>query len=138
MSPPEPTRTLPAAASSHGQPNPESQRVKVINHTRNGPQAVRRRAADHYVAEGRAVWIGPGMIRLHESHPKNIAMRERAESWHEGSDISRSGERVFGAKPDSTKRHRITPNHRKLRSRTELGPAGSVRSVFFGVVTQTT
>jgi hypothetical protein len=89
----------PAAASSHGQPNSESFRVKVVNHVRNGPQSIRRRAAEHYVSEGRAIWIEGGMVRLVESHPKNQAAAAAATAWQGDPTSPDHGWRVLNSAP---------------------------------------
>jgi hypothetical protein len=60
-----------------------SSKIKVINSVWNGTGMIKRKVADFYVAEGRAVFVGEGQLRLIESHPKNQAAAARAAAWQQ-------------------------------------------------------
>jgi len=56
-------------------------RIKVVNDIRNGRASMAQKDAVHYVALGRAEWVGPDQLRLVLSHPANIAAAARARAW---------------------------------------------------------
>jgi hypothetical protein len=58
-----------------------SSKIKVVNSVWNGPGVIKRKVAEYYVAEGRAVFVSERQIRLVESHPKNQAAAARAGTW---------------------------------------------------------
>ena len=60
--------------------------VKVVNPAWNGSGYIRRKTANFYVAEGRAVFVGEDQLRLIESHPKNRAASWRAAAGYERVD----------------------------------------------------
>lgn len=59
-----------------------SRMVLIVNSVCNDRGMIRRRTADYFVTEGRAVWVGPEQIRLLELHPKNVAAKAEAGKWH--------------------------------------------------------
>jgi hypothetical protein len=61
-----------------------SAHVKVLNAVWNGSGYIKRKTANFYVAEGRAVFAGEDQLRLIESHPKN-----RAASWKAATGYER-------------------------------------------------
>lgn len=60
-----------------------SAHVKVVNPVWNGSGYVKRKIANFYVAEGRAVFIGDNQLRLITSHPKNKSASWRAAAGYE-------------------------------------------------------
>lgn len=70
--------------------------VLVVNPVWNGPQIVRRRRAEHLVAEGRAVFVAANQIRLHRGirpeadHPKNRKQAmEAAKGYSDATPFAR-------------------------------------------------
>lgn len=57
--------------------------VKVVNPAWNGSGYIKRKTANFYVAEGRAIFVGEDQLRLIESHPKNRAASWRAAAGYE-------------------------------------------------------
>ncbi len=91
------TEAAAAGVVRQATPTPElSSRVKVVNSVSNRAGFIRRRDAEHFLAEGRAVHVGReagrGLIRLGESHPKNRAAAiEAARRDQNGFDEHRDG-----------------------------------------------
>jgi hypothetical protein len=75
-------------------PSVVSSKVQVTNPVWNGISAIRRKEADFYVAEGRALWVGDA-IRLVDSHPKNVSAAARAVSWQDELAATDNGWAVF-------------------------------------------
>ena len=70
--------------------------MKAVNSVSNGAGCIRRRDAEHFLAEGRAVYVGReagrDLIRLVESHPKNrTAAIEAARRDQNGFEEHRDG-----------------------------------------------
>ena len=57
--------------------------VRVVNAAWNGAGYVKRKKADHYVKEARAVFVAPDQLRLIPSHPANRAAASSAASGYE-------------------------------------------------------
>ena len=91
------TEAATAGVVRQATPTPRlSSRVKVVNSVSNGAGCIRRRDAEHFLAEGRAVYVGReagrDLIRLVESHPKNrTAAIEAARRDQNGFDEHRDG-----------------------------------------------
>src|ERR1017187_7076087 len=66
-------------------------KVSVVNPPWNGPGRIKRKVADFYVTEGRAVWAGerrdatgnPELLLRMIEHPKNKAARIRAAAGYD-------------------------------------------------------
>ena len=63
-----------------------SSHIRVVNSPWNGSGFIKRKKADRFVKEGRAVFVGTDQIRLMESHPKNLAAATKAAAGYEGVD----------------------------------------------------
>jgi hypothetical protein len=84
-------------------------KVLVVNPPWNGSGRIKRKVADFYVSEGRAVWAGElrdkttgipqTLLRMIESHPKNKAAKLRAAA---GYDATKWGGRRISSKPTRT------------------------------------
>lgn len=65
-------------------------KVTVVNPPWNGSGRIKRKTADFYVNEGRAVWVGAGspepLLWMIESHPKNQAARLRAAAGYDATE----------------------------------------------------
>lgn len=125
-----PLRTPPAETGARS-------KVRVINPVWNGLRMIRRKDAEFYVREGRAAWAGCDLLRLINSHPKNIAAAARASEFAASTDHCHSAERAFGSKfADTNTRHHITrpkPGGIKWTARLDnarTGYGGSVKTVF--------
>ena len=57
--------------------------VRVVNAAWNGSGYIKRKKADHYVKEARAVFVAPDQLRLIPSHPANLAAASSAASGYE-------------------------------------------------------
>jgi hypothetical protein len=62
--------------------------VRVVNSAWNGSGYIKRKKADRYVKEGRAVFVETDQLRLIESEPRNIAAAAKAAAGYE--DIERT------------------------------------------------
>jgi len=60
-----------------------SSHVRVVNSPWNGSGFIKRKKADRYVKDGRAVFVGTDQLRLIESHQKNLAAATRAGAGYE-------------------------------------------------------
>jgi hypothetical protein len=70
-----------------------SAKAKVVNAVWNGSYEVRRKTANHFVAEGRAVWVGRDQLRLLLTHPKNQAAAARAAKGYQAAWFEKDGRR---------------------------------------------
>ncbi len=134
MSPPNSAKQL-NSAEAGPQSNPVG-KVTVTNPVWNGLTRIRRKDADYYVAEGRAVWIGE-RLRLVESHPKNLAAAARAATYANSGEAhhSESARKAFSPRADSITINRTASGSLKWSTRQDrarTGVAGSVRQVFLG------
>jgi hypothetical protein len=106
--------------------------VKVTNPVWNGSGYIKRKTANFYVGEGRAIFVGEDQLRLIESHPKN-----RAAYWRAAQEylrVHRTMTRVELShlpvvRPDVLLTDRSVPVHR-----TPAGRSGRVRVLMQGVV----
>ena len=60
-------------------------KVAVVNPPWNGSGKIKRKTADFYVGEGRAVWAGEALLRMVEAHPKNQAAKLRAAAGYDAA-----------------------------------------------------
>ncbi|HZL57841.1 MAG TPA: hypothetical protein VFC21_12190 [Bryobacteraceae bacterium] len=83
-----------------------STKVEVVNPVWNGLRRIRRKDAEFYIDEGRAMWLPDGKIRLLNSHAKNLNAAERAAEW-QTQWVTEGGNDLF---TDSPAKHHITKN----------------------------
>jgi hypothetical protein len=86
-SPAEPPATQEAAgAGPRGSIKNEgvrlSSHVRVVNAVWNGSGFIKRKKADRFVKEGRAVFVGTDQLRLIESDPRNLAAAAKAAAGY--------------------------------------------------------
>jgi hypothetical protein len=74
-----------AGAGPRGSEKPKglSAYVRVVNAAWNGSGYIKRKKANHYVKEARAVFVAPDQLRLIQGHPKNLAVAESAAAGYE-------------------------------------------------------
>jgi hypothetical protein len=131
MSPPEPsTQFKPGEGLLPRIP----QKVQIVNSVCNDTGLIRHRTAEYFVAEGRAVWVAAGQIRLVESHPKNIAAEVSAGEWHK-SWVKRDPVDMF-LEPGKGATQSITaPGAKKWKQRCDKAGSGqfsSNRTIWYG------
>jgi hypothetical protein len=63
--------------------------VRVVNAVWNGSGFIKRKVADHYVAEKRGVFVDDQLsqLRLDMTHPANIAAAKRAGDAYLNADL---------------------------------------------------
>lgn len=57
--------------------------VRVVNAVWNGSGYIKRKKAEHYVKEARAVFVAPDQLRLIQGHPRNLAATASAAAGYE-------------------------------------------------------
>ena len=93
MSPPGATQQS-CSAEPYGSritpdPGALAAKVRIVNSVSNGSGYIRRREVDHWIASGRAVWIGPNDIRLIESHKANLTAKTESAKGYDEVEWSR-------------------------------------------------
>ena len=125
MKPADLHRTERAGPASEQTDGKLSAYVKVVNPVWNGAGWLKRKVADFYVTEGRAVYVNPGQLKLVESHKKNLAAKARAAVGYDS--IEREMPEALQGTGDGTRPMRADQTCKRYRNGQLMGDPKSHR-----------